>query len=62
MYRRSLSEVSGLNVRGTLEKLRETITRQGDGLAETCRRNSRPGGGLQQLEEVNRLLGESNEG
>jgi regulator of replication initiation timing len=44
------------------ENLRDTVARQGDELAETRRRSEEVGGRVQQLEEENRLLRESNEG
>jgi chromosome segregation ATPase len=61
------SEVSGLkevlaNLEGKHQKLRDTVARQGDELAETRRQNLELGGRLQQLEEENRMLRESREG
>jgi hypothetical protein len=44
------------------EKLRDTVARQGDELAEAHRRNEALGGRLQQLEEETRLLRESSDG
>jgi septal ring factor EnvC (AmiA/AmiB activator) len=60
-------EVSALtevlrNLEGKHEKLRETVTRQGDELAETCRRNEELRGRVQHLEEENQLLRESSDG
>jgi chromosome segregation ATPase len=61
------SEVSGLkevlgNFDGKHEKLRETIARQGDDLAEARRRSEELDGRVDQLEGENRLLRDSNEG
>jgi chromosome segregation ATPase len=50
------------NLEGKHKKRWDTVARQGDELAETCRRNEQPRGGAQQLEEENRLLRESSEG
>jgi chromosome segregation ATPase len=59
--RSRLREVLG-NLEGKHERLQATVTRQGDELAETCRRNEELGGRVQQLEEENRRLHDSSQG
>jgi hypothetical protein len=49
------------NFNGKRRPLPKTAARQGGELAETRRANVALGGGVQQLEEVNRRLGESSE-
>jgi hypothetical protein len=61
------SEVSGLkevlaNLEDKHQKLRDTVARHGDELAETRRHNLELGEHLQQPEEENRLLRKSSEG
>jgi cell division protein FtsB len=65
--KRDIGEVSGLkellgNLEGRHEKLRETIVRHSDEMAETHRRNSELGSRMHQLEEENRWIRNSREG